>query len=154
MGLADARHHPGEPASAATARPELVEPVSPSSRSRLVPVPTRSLQPRQRVAGEEVLGALEGDEQLLAGAGEALAEVVAWAGTLWLRPVITVSRCSTARSASTTSAATMRSRMSSSERRDLQLLDVLREVPDVIALWTCSWPARAENSSTWPSRGG
>ena len=70
-----------------------------------------------------------------------LPRVVAWAATLCERPAITVSSCSAASRPRRTSAATARSRTTSSERRTCSCSTFSVRSREVMPLWMCSWPA-------------
>ena len=76
-----------------------------------------------------------------------LPRVVTWAATLWLRPAIARPSCSTASRARRARVATMRSSTSSRLRRTCSCSTFSVRSRDVIPLWMCSWPARAQNSS-------
>ena len=91
-------------------------------------MPDRALDAPQRVAAEQVVDPLEGDEQLLAAVAKRLPSVVAWAATLWLRPAMTRPACSAARRGQPGERGDHPVADERERRADLQLLDVLGEV--------------------------
>jgi hypothetical protein len=128
---------------------ELVEPVEVAAEQveHVLLGADRPLDAAQRVAGEELLDPAGGLQQLLPRVGEPLAErgrlgrdVVAAAGEdqrgVLGRPV-----------GEQRQRATHRSRTCSRERRTCSCSTFSVRSREVIPLWTCSWPARAQNSS-------
>ena len=109
--------------------------------------PDRPLQAPQRVPGEEVVEALERDQQLLTDVGEALAQRGGLGGD-----VVAAARHDQlgvlgGPVGEPGEDATARWRTSSSARRTCSCSTFSVTSRLVRPLWMCSWPARAQNSS-------
>ena len=134
-----ARDRPGRPSPAPRSKPRCAATRCSSSARRLgVTVEEvehvlggahRALDPAQRIARRSGPRAgRSATSSSSAAMANRLPSVVVWAATLWVRPVSGWSAYWAARAPRRARAATIRSRTSSSDWRDLHLLDVLGQV--------------------------